>query len=410
MRTFSTISLTVFIISFIGFSSIAQSENDNTINTSTMTLDFYGAEYIENFEGIVVVGHNGLVGTLKIAGESATLEPVPNTPDVDFTAIGKLDDSSAFLGSATGKLYKLSGGSVELIGEVSEYGEPVLDIAHDNGITWVVGARGMLSKSSDNKNFETVEIIDAVMPKTKFPGGQAVDWYLGVQNLNLDSLKLTGAVNGKPAVEDEDYIVYADEGFIQFQREFDTNPAPTVSTKFDPGPPFRRGDVSWNKVLLGNGMVTIAGEFGMILQSSDGGDTWTRRDSSVIPKEPEPPYWISGVQKGNIVWLAGAAGVNASSNDGGKTWTYNKKPGREGVFGVQLTGDNVPIITGAVGLVGVLKTDGWALADRTQLKILSWLKNPVMMPDNSVIVLGGRATAIRVKDGEYTRINVSLKD
>lgn len=410
MKTVSTISLTVFLFSLFGFSSVAKAEDDNEINTSTMTIDFYGAEYLENYDGIVVIGHNGLVGTLKVDGVSATLEPMSGTPDVDFTAIGKLDESSAFLGSATGKLYKLSDGAVELVGEISEFGEPVLDIAHKDGTTWVVGARGMISKSSDNINFEAVEISDATMPKTRFPGGQAVDWYLGVQNLNSESLKFTGTVNGQPAVEDKDYTVYPDEGFIQFQKEFDTNPAPTVATKFDPGPPFRRGDVSWNKVLLGDGVVTIAGEFGMILQSRDGGKSWTRRDSSVIPKEPEPAYWISGVQKGKTVWLAGAAGVNASSKDGGKSWVYNKKPGREGIFGVQLTEDNTPIITGAVGLVGVLKSDGWELADRTQLKILSWLKNPVSMPDGSIIVLGGRATAIKIKDGEYSRISVSLKD
>ena len=410
MRKFSTISFTVFLFFLIGFSSITKSEDDNKIDTSTMTIDFYGAEYLENFGGIIVIGHNGLVGILKINGETGTLEPLGNTPDVDFTAIGKIDDSSAFLGSATGNLYRLSNGEVELIGEISEYGEPVLDIAHKNGVTWVVGARGLISKSSDGKTFETIEITDALMPKTTFPGGQAVDWYLGVQNLNSDSLKFTGTVNGQPAVADKDYTVYPDEGFIQFQNEFDTNPAPTVTTKFDPGPPFRRGDVSWNKVLLGNGVVTIAGEFGFILQSSDGGKSWTRRDSSVIPKEPEPAYWISGVQKGNTIWLAGAAGVNASSKDGGKNWVYNKKPGREGIFGVQLTNENTPIITGAVGLVGVLDGGAWKLADRTQLKILSWLKNPVMMPDGSIVVLGGRATAISIKDGAYTRITVGLKD
>ena len=87
--------------------------------------------------------------------------------------------------------------------------------------------------------------------------------------------------------------------------------------------------------MLGNGVVTIAGEFGFILQSSDGGKSWTRRDSSVIPKEPEPAYWISGVQKGNTIWLAGSAGVNSSSKEGEKNRVYNKKPGREVIFVVK---------------------------------------------------------------------------
>ena len=68
MKTVSTISLTVFLFSLFGFSSIAKAEDDNEINTSTMTIDFYGAEYLENYDGIVVIGHNGLVGTLKVDG------------------------------------------------------------------------------------------------------------------------------------------------------------------------------------------------------------------------------------------------------------------------------------------------------------------------------------------------------
>ena len=214
MRKFSTISFTVFLFFLIGFSSLTKSEDDNKIDTSTMTIDFYGAEYIENFDGIVVVGHNGLVGTLKINGETGTLEPLENTPDVDFTAIGKIDDSSAFLGSATGNLYKLSDGAVELIGEVSEFGEPVLDIAHKDGVTWVVGARGLISKSTDGKTFETIEITDALMPKTKFPGGQAVDWYLGVQNLNFDSLKSCFAFDNTPPAHTQKFFIFLDKKIL----------------------------------------------------------------------------------------------------------------------------------------------------------------------------------------------------
>ena len=33
-----------------------------------------------------------------------------------------------------------------------------------------------------------------------------------------------------------------------------------------------------------------------------------------------------------------------------------------------------------------------------------------MMPDGSIVVLGGRATAISIKDGAYTRVTVGLKD
>ncbi|MEQ8230432.1 MAG: hypothetical protein RKL32_01855, partial [Gammaproteobacteria bacterium] len=66
------------------------------------------------------------------------------------------------------------------------------------------------------------------------------------------------------------------------------------------------------------------------------------------------------------------------------------------------------VIAGAVGLIGFLEDGKWQLADRTRLKLLSWLKTPVVMPDGSLLIMGGRATAIRYKDGEFQRVPVSL--
>ena len=64
-----------------------------------------------------------------------------------------------------------------------------MDIAHLNGVTWVVGARGMVARSTNSKDFEILEIRDVNMPKVNFPGGQPADWYLGVQNLDTDTLE-----------------------------------------------------------------------------------------------------------------------------------------------------------------------------------------------------------------------------
>ena len=68
--------------------------------------------------------------------------------------------------------------------------------------------------------------------------------------------------------------------------------------------------------------------------------------------------------------------------------------------------DGAPLIAGAVGLIGKYDGNSWALADRTRLRLLSWLKNPVPLEDGSVLLLGGRSTAISFKDGEWTRIPV----
>lgn len=371
--------------------------------------DFLDAAYMPGLGKVVVTGHYGLLGTVEVGDEGARLALLADVPPEDFTALEKISDTEVLIGSSTGRLYHFDGTTVTQIAELSEYEEPILDIAaNDSNGVWVVGARGLVAKSSDGKEFEAVEIADVKLPKTEFPAGQPADWYLGVSNLDTDNLQFTATVNGEPAIDEEHYILYPDEGFIQIQTELDMEPPPSIEVVFQPGPPFRAGDVSWNVVLLGRDSVTLAGEFGMILQSYDNGETWIRRDTEIVPREPEPAYWMSGVQRGSQVWLAGAAGVSQHSTDGGETWVDNPKPGREGIFGITLTPDNKPIISGAVGLIGTMENDDWVLADRTRLKLLSWLKTPVLLPDGSVLVMGGRAAAIRYKDGEFNRVPVTM--
>ena len=388
-------------------SGFAANEGANKSSAGVrLKIDFLDASYAKGLGGIAVVGAHGMVGTLKPEADGWRLHTLADTVDDDFTTLGLYSDSQVLVGGSTGKLYMYDGESIKEITKLSEYDEPVLDISCVNGNCWAVGARGMVTKSSDGKEWEEVEIRDVTQPMMTFKSGEVADWYFGVSNLDLDSLKFTGTVGGEPAVADEHFIMYPDEGFVQFAVDFDQTPAPTVEFIFNPGPPFRAGDVSWNSVLFDGKKVTIAGEFGMVLQSTDGGESWIRRNGSVVKGEPTPAYWITGKQEGDRMTLAGAAGVSALSTDGGVTWARQPRPGNEGIFGIDFLPNGKPIIAGAVGLIGTFDDGEWKLADRTRLKLLSWLKNPVVLEDGTVLMLGGRSTAIAFKDGEWTRIPV----
>jgi Photosynthesis system II assembly factor YCF48 len=374
-----------------------------------LVTDFLDGAYLPSAEGIVVAGTHGLLGLLKVSDAGAELTHYPNIPNEDFTSLEKLSDSEVLLGTAAGKLFVFDGTKVTEVAKISEYNEPVLDIAVANGAAWAVGGRGMIASSKDGKTWTNVTITDAVQPQITIPGTDPGEWYFGAGNLQLDSIVFTGNVAGKPAVVDTDYALYPDEGFVQFIKKFDAAPAPTISFKFGPGPAFRPGDVSWNVVLFDGTNLTLAGEFGMILQSSDSGQSWTRRDTLVTPKEPEPPYWIAGTQKGTNIYLTGAAGIIHTSADNGVTWSAMPSPGNEGVFGVTVTGSGQPAIAGAVGLIGLFNNGEWALADRSELQLLSWLKTPVEMPDGTLLMLGGRSTLIALKDGKWVRVPVTNK-
>jgi len=374
-----------------------------------LVIDFIDGAYVPGAEGIVVTGAHGLVGVLKVTAEGAVLTRYPGIPNEDFTSLERWSDTEVLLGTSDAKVYLFDGKTATKVATLSEFSEPVLDIAAANGTAWAVGGRGILATTTDGKTWTPVEIAEAVQPQLTFPATEPGEWYFGVSNLNVDSVVFNATVGGKPVVADTDYTLYPDEGFIQFINTLDSAPLPTVDFKFTPGPAFKPGDVSWNVVLFDGSNLTLAGEFGMILQSPDGGKSWTRRDSLLTPREPEPPYWIAGTQKGSTMLLTGAAGAIRTSTDSGVTWTKLTAPGSEGIFGVTVTDSGQPVVAGAVGLIGTLDGDHWNVADRSELQLLSWLRTPVHMPDGSLVVLGGRFTVISFKDGKWARIPVTVK-
>lgn len=371
-----------------------------------LRVDFMGAANLPGLGGIAVAGPYGMVGLLKFADGSWTLHPLANGPGEDFTALTSLSDSEALVGSATGRIYRYDGTSMTELAKLSEYDEPVLDIVAVDGKAWAVGARGIVAKSPDGKQWETLEIRDVKQPLITWPAAHDADWYFGVSNVDRDSIEFKASIGGEPAVADEHYILFFEEGFVQIATALDMDPAPTIEFIFNPGPPFRPSDVTWNVVLYDGKKITLAGEFGMILQSEDDGETWIRRNTKLVDREPTPAYWLAGVQKGDTLYLTGAAGVSSVSTDGGVTWTEQPRPGNEGIFGVTLLDNGDPLIAGAVGLIGKYDGDEWVLADRTRLRLLSWLKNPVPLADGSVLMLGGRTTAIRFQNGAWTRVPV----
>lgn len=393
------------------YTTIAAAAADEALvdRRTPLVIDFIDGAYLPKAGGIVVTGSHGLLGLLKVSDTGAEFTRYAGIPAEDFTALEKLSDSEVLLGSSSGKVFLFDGAKATEVAALSEFHEPVLDIAVANGQAWAVGGRGLLATSNDGKTWTKVTIEKVTQPVVTIPGTAPGEWYFGVSNLMLDTVAFTGLVGGQPAVADKDYTLYPDEGFIQFTNKMDDSPAPTIGFTFAPGPAFRAGDVSWNVVLFDGTNVTLAGEFGMILQSADGGKSWIRRNTLLSPKEPEPPYWIGGTQRGTTLYLTGAAGIIHSSQDGGATWTVMPSSGNEGVFGATLLASGQPVIAGAVGLIGVLNNNQWTIADRTELQLLSWLRTPVEMPDQSLLLLGGRATAIRFKDGKWARVPVTIK-
>lgn len=404
------LGLFVILAGVSGISSPAMAE----VARYQQTLDVIDAVYLPGLEKVVYVDHLGAVGGIKVDGSVATASILSRTDNEDFTCLLKLDDGHVLIGSSRGKLYRFDGETVTEVAQLSEHQDPLLSLSVSDGTYWATGARGLIATSANAEDWSIVEIDQVVQPSLAMSAGETGTLYFGVANIVGDTVKISGTVNGKPAVSDQDYRFFPDEGMIEIVNPFDENSAPAISFNFRPGPPFLPGDVSWNVVLQENGRLTLAGEFGMIFQSDDGAQSWVRRNGRISKTEASQSYWIAGHANGNRIVLGGAAGLVGTSDDGGVTWQQLPRPGNEGVFGVRLQGEKM-FIAGAVGLVGEYTGAGqsadqgpWKLVDRSATNLYSWLKTFVELDDGGLLLLGGTSTALAYDGEGWKRIQMTL--
>ncbi|MFN8640722.1 MAG: YCF48-related protein [Candidatus Binatia bacterium] len=109
------------------------------------------------------------------------------------------------------------------------------------------------------------------------------------------------------------------------------------------------------------------GDFGTMLRTDDGGKTWKKIPLPADLVLPEDVAEI--VQPGDVLiydvdfadaqhgWAVGEFGVVLATTDGGQTWTAQKSPVETTLFGVQFTDANTGVATG-IEQVMLRTTDG----------------------------------------------------
>ena len=373
------------------------------------TLDVIDAVYSPKLKAVVYIDHKGSVGSINVGDAAAVARQMTRLPDEDFTALLRMPGDQMLIGSARGKLYRFDGSELDELVELSEYQDPILALSVLGDTYWASGARGLLAKSTNVKDWEPVEVGQVRQPPMPLPAGETGTLYFGVANIIANTVKIVGSVKGKPAVADRDYTFFPDEGMIEITNPFDEVSAPSIAFDFRPGPPFQGGDVSWNVILQDDGRITIAGEFGLIFQSDDGGKSWVRRNGRISKTEAAQSYWISGFIDGSKIALGGAAGLVGTSDDRGENWVQLPRPGREGVFGVRLHDGGKLYVSGAVGLAGTFEAGQWNLVDRSATNLFSWMKSFVELEDGGLLLLGGNSTALAYQDGEWERLKLTIE-
>ena len=156
----------------------------------------------------------------------------------------------------------------------------------------------------------------------------------------------------------------------------------------------------------------IAGEFGKLLQTTDGGATWTERQRTLMGEEFFDPLDLPTLFGVNFLTpqVAVAAGLDARlarTADGGLTWAWetieSSYPLLDPFFDVHLFPDGSGWAIGAAGQV-VRRAAGettWRSADLGQ-PIFTWLRGMSFLDQKNGWLVGGYGLILHTTDGGET--------
>ncbi|ULQ45341.1 YCF48-related protein [Flagellatimonas centrodinii] len=113
------------------------------------------------------------------------------------------------------------------------------------------------------------------------------------------------------------------------------------------------------------GRVLAVGAYGLMMETTDGGETWTEVEAPVIRDEEVHFNSITRLNSGAL-FIAGELGMLAFSTDDGETWTRMESPYESSFFGAVPAGENGVLVFGLRGTlyrnddpVAQPGVDGW---------------------------------------------------
>jgi photosystem II stability/assembly factor-like uncharacterized protein len=141
----------------------------------------------------------------------------------------------------------------------------------------------------------------------------------------------------------------------------------------------------------------IVGEFGTLLATNDGGETWEKRDLGT----EKTLFSVSFVtpEKG---WVVGIDGLLLRTRDGGKTWDVQR--GREGAESIEELGfmetirnpglydvhvrGQYGVVVGDTGILLISTDEGesWTRYDLPEKQRLVWMRGVSLGPEDGVVV------------------------
>lgn len=128
------------------------------------------------------------------------------------------------------------------------------------------------------------------------------------------------------------------------------------------------------------------GEFGTVIATTDGGDTWEQREP--IPNE----FYPMGVDflDANTGWAGGLDGIIWHTTDGGQSWQRQQSVTSSPIYRIHANGHGVFAVGGSAKLVEY-RGDGWQIFEGAP-KVLAYMRGLDTLENGSLLVAGGGGT------------------
>jgi photosystem II stability/assembly factor-like uncharacterized protein len=146
----------------------------------------------------------------------------------------------------------------------------------------------------------------------------------------------------------------------------------------------------------GGNNYTVAGDFGTILQSADGGETWVHRQSGTL--QNLGALYFSGANTGTAV---GASGTILRTVDGGQTWTPQTSNTSAFLTAVHFTDDNTGTVAGTNGVIR-RTVDGGETWSAQPAGVNVTFRSVFFHDAQNGFVTGNSGTILRTENGGQT--------
>ncbi len=128
------------------------------------------------------------------------------------------------------------------------------------------------------------------------------------------------------------------------------------------------------------------GEFGTVMATTDGGETWSRREP--LPNEFYP--MAADFLDAATGWVGGLDGVIWQTEDGGMSWQRQSSVNPSPIYSIRASDNGVYASGGSAKLVELVDDRWQRMADAP--KVLAYIRGLAVLPGGSLLVAGGGGT------------------